>query len=388
MITHFNSAFDGSNNSRFNYIAANISKLCDLEMLTTSFSHGKKTHRKKIEQFNGYKVIMLHEPAYFKNISLQRFWAHMVFAKNVKKYLKNIIVKPDVIYCSVPSLSVGAVVSEYAKTNNVKLVLDIQDLWPEAFQMAFNFPFIYQPLKILANKIYNAADEIIAVSQTFADRAFLVNKKAKRAFSVFLGTDLAFFDQNKQIYKKNKSHDKFEIAYCGSLEASYDIKCVIDAMAILQDQGFNNISFIVMGDGSYRNKFESYANQKSVSCSFLARIPYPEMCGILNSCDIAVNPIVANSAASIINKHADYAAAGIPVINSQESIEYKKLVDEFKMGFNCKNGDSLDMANKIKYLIEDENTRLEMGKNARKCAEIKFDRRLTYKKIYSLLLDS
>ena len=102
------------------------------------------------------------------------------------------------------------------------------------------------------------------------------------------------------------------------------------------------------------------------------------MCGWLAACDIAVNPIMHNAAQSIINKHGDYAASGIPVLNTQECREYRDLVNEYKMGFNCKNGDAEGLANKLQRLIKDKSLRLQMGKNARKCAEERFDRKHSY----------
>lgn len=55
---------------------------------------------------------------------------------------------------------------------------------------------------------------------------------------------------------------------------------------------------------------------------------YPEMCGRLVACYIAVNPITHGAAQSIINKHGDYAASGLPVVNTQECEEYRNLVGE------------------------------------------------------------
>ena len=98
------------------------------------------------------------------------------------------------------------------------------------------------------------------------------------------------------------------------------------------------------------------------------------MCGAISACDMVVNPIVGKSVASIINKHADYAASGLPVINTQESPEYRNLVEDYNMGFNCKNGNTVEMAEKIKTLIEDKSLRHEMGRNARRCAVERFDR--------------
>lgn len=73
------------------------------------------------------------------------------------------------------------------------------------------------------------------------------------------------------------------------------------------------------------------------------------MCGALVACDMAVNPIVGTSIASNINKHADYAASGKPVLNTQKSDEYRKLIDKYQMGFNCIS--SYDLFEYLKVLI-------------------------------------
>lgn len=76
-------------------------------------------------------------------------------------------------YCAIPSLDVGDAVAKYCKSHDVRFIIDVQDLWPEAFQMVFNIPIVSQmifyPFKNLANKIYKSADEIIAVSQSYVD---------------------------------------------------------------------------------------------------------------------------------------------------------------------------------------------------------------------------
>ena len=112
------------------------------------------------------------------------------------------------------------------------------------------------------------------------------------------------------------------------------------------------------------------------------------MCSTLCQCDITVNPITHMAAQSIINKHADYAASGLPVVSTQENEEYRKLVDTYHMGFNCKNGDAKELAEKLKVLVEDKKLRLKMGKNARRCAEEKFDRNRTYFLLKNAILQS
>lgn len=125
--------------------------------------------------------------------------------------------------------------------------------------------------------------------------------------------------------------------------------------------------------------------KKKVDCQFTGRLEYEKMVGLLCSCDIAVNPIKKGSAGSIINKVGDYAAAGLPVINTQENNEYRNLVEEYKIGFNCENNNSNDLAEKINILWNDEKSRKEFGNNNRKLAEKKFNRNRTYNEIVKLM---
>lgn len=391
LIAHFCSDFDGKGNNRFNYLAELLSRNdFNVELVTSDFSHSKKMKRKKdvLEEIN-YKVKFIGEPIYTKNVSFKRFYSHHVMAKNLKKYLA-LRKKPDVIYCSVPSLDVAFVAAEYANNNNIKFIIDIQDLWPEAFKMVFNIPIIsdiiFYPMKRKADFIYKTADEVVAVSETYKKRALDVNKKVAEGQVVFLGTELSKFDEAFTNNKfQEKPNEEIWITYIGTLGHSYDLTCVFDALEILKNKGIKNLKFIVMGEGPLKAKFENHSREKQINTLFTGILPYAEMVGMLGVCDIAVNPISKGAAQSIINKHGDYAAAGLPVINTQECIEYRNLVDDYKMGLNCNNNDAVDLANKLMILLSDAEMRKEMGRNSRRLAEEKFDRGKTYKNIIDII---
>ena len=140
-----------------------------------------------------------------------------------------------------------------------------------------------------------------------------------------------------------------------------------------------------MGDGPLKSKFEQYARVKNINALFTGRLEYGKMVGILTECDIAVNPISRGAAQSIINKHSDYAAAGLPVLNTQESEEYRGLVDTYNFGLNCRNQDAEDFANKLLLLYEDEKLRKSLGENSRRVAEEMFDRKVTYTQILNII---
>jgi len=394
IIAHFTQVPGEAGNGRFHYIASKLAKNSSkIEVVTTSFSHRTKLPRnvstEQFDEFN-YNLTLLKEPGYKKNVSLRRFYSHYIFARNLRKYLKTRS-KPDVIYCAVPSLDAAKVAASYARMHNVRFIIDIQDLWPEAFKMVFNMPvisdFIFYPMQQIANYIYRTADEVIAVSDTYKERALKVNTKVNDGHSIYLGTDLETFDEMKKLNKFNdKPSNEIWFCYVGTLGHSYDLTTVIDALEIIQRKdSIYNLKFIVMGDGPLRTKFEEYAKSKQINALFTGRLSYNEMVGILGVCDIAVNPITKGAAQSIINKHGDYAAAGLPVINTQESLEYKNLVSSYNMGLNCNNNDPIDLAEKLVLLLENEEMRINMGKNSRRLAEEKFDRRNSYNKIMDII---
>jgi len=390
IIANFCRDFSINDNGRFMYLCKELSKEHNVEIITSDFSHGEKIHKKKLEIEWPFKITFLHEPGYPKNVCLRRFYSHMAWGRNVQKYLKG-RKKPDIIYCAVPSLTGTLAAAKYCQRNRVKFIIDVQDLWPEAFKMVFRVPIVsdilFAPFNWLANGTYKRADEIFAVSDTYVNRVLSVNKKCKIGHTVYLGTRLETFDEGAKgepLFKKPDG--EIWIGYCGSLAISYDIPNLIYAIKELNDKGIGNIRLIVMGDGAHRHQYEEVAEKEGINSVFTGRLQYDSMCAQLKECDIVVNPIKKGSAASIINKHGDYAASGLPVLNSQDSPEYRKLVESYCMGLNCKNEDAHDMADKLEQLILDEVMRLKMGNNARRCAEERFDRKNSYREIIDVIL--
>jgi len=203
-----------------------------------------------------------------------------------------------------------------------------------------------------------------------------IGHSAKRELVAFLGTSLKKFDEAAKAAEP-AGNAPFTVGYIGTLGYSYDIPIVIEAIAHLQEKG-KKLRFLVMGDGPLRERFENLAAQKDIDAEFTGRLPYEEMVKRLVQCHVAVNPIVKNSAGSIINKVGDYAAAGLPVVNTQECPEYRQLVEDYHCGINCPVGQWQGVADALEQLLEDASLRAEMGVNSRRLAEDRFDRDKSY----------
>lgn len=385
IVANFTGNFSESDNGRFLYLANMLCKDNKIEIITSSFQHEEKKQRVQRNFKWPFKITFIEEPGYPRNVCLKRFQSHYKWGKNVERYLKK-RKKPDVIYCAIPSLTGPNLVAKYCEKEKIRFVIDVQDLWPEAFQMVLNIPILsnvlFGPFNALANGIYKRADAICAVSNTYCQRAKSVNSKCTETTTVFLGTELTTFDRYATENRiAEKPSGEIWLGYCGTLGTSYDLPIVFKAMKVIN---IPSLRFIIMGDGPRKDEFRHLA--EGLNVTFTGLLNYRQMCGMLQACDIVVNPIVGTSAATIINKHADYAASGKPVINTQKSEEYRKLIELYQMGFNC--SDVNELSQRLKQLVRDEALRIQLGKNARNCAERMFDRKITYQNIVRLITDN
>ncbi len=372
--------------TRYRSFADHLSGAYSLEVVTSTFWHLNKKQR-IVENLNldslPYKTTLIFEPGYKRNIGLKRIHSYTRFGKNVSKYLRQ-RKKPDVIILSVPSLAVADFVTQYARKHRIPLILDIQDLWPEAFKMAIDIPvlsdILFYPMKRQAERIYSRADTIMAVSDTYVSHGKKFNPRAN-GLSIYIGTDPKLIESSKCSVEIIKPRGEFWVTYVGALGHSYDIKSVLRGLKLLKDKGYSDIVFKVIGSGVLQEEFFTLAEELGLPCDFTGQLDYGTMMAYLQLSDVAVNPIVAKSVSTIINKVSDYAAAGLPVINSQNSVEYRRLLEDYRAGINVKCGDPSEIATAIEKLYLDQQLRETMHHNASRMFTEKFDRSVNYPKL-------
>lgn len=369
--------------SRYNSVIEMLARENTIELITSTFYHTKKITRTSNYVNENYKINLVNEPAYKKNVSLKRILAHVKFKSNVIKFLsKND--KPDLIYLFIPPTGLAKNIVRFAKKNHIKIVIDIQDLWPESFEMLLPkiiVKSVLLPMKRNAVYAYKKADGVVAVSQDFINAVAKYNINSPK-LALYIGIDLPYFDFIRNKFKeRNKINNRIKLVYIGMLGTSYDLITVMRAINFLINNKFDYIDFIIIGDGPEQFKFEQYAKKYSLPVCFLGRLDYESMIKKLVNCDIAISPLTPTSKATIINKHADYLAAGLPIINIQTNNEFNYLLDMYKAGFHCNPGDYVELASILKMLTENYELRRITSENSRKLAIEKFDRSTTYLKL-------
>lgn len=365
-------------------------------LLTSDFNHYAKKAR-NVEKFrNEYPdypdIEIVHMPPYTKNISVGRWSSGRVWAKNVKNWLLAHADDYDIVYECMPDITAILKTIPICQNNNIKLVLDVRDLWPEVFRILLKKDWLYKtityPIKRRADKCYASADELMAVSNEYLQRGLSVNNKAKNRQAVYIG---ASFDNFYNGIEKHASHiEKKEgdtwVTYAGTLGSTYDLYTLLDAADVLQNQGKGHIIFKILGQGPDGENLKRYATEKGLkNVDFVGFVPYEMMAAYLSKSDMTINSIKRRASQSIINKVADYFAAGIPCLNGSLCQEMRDLIDDYHAGLNFEPENVNSLVEAIVKIDDNKILAKEYGANAKQLAKEKFDRRVTYHQIIQLL---
>ena len=373
-----------SSRNRFQYIANMLNKDYEVHLFTSDFIHINKKYRdKKIKDFYPYKIHLIHESGYKKNISFKRAFSHLLFTNNLKNEIKK-LEKPDLVYCAYPLMTSAYFMGKFAKKNNIPFIIDVQDIWPESISSGINtdnvfIKFLMYPFSLYANRVYRLADFVFGVSQTYVDRAKVKKSLVKEFISVYIGAEGNKFENNTGI--REKGDEEIWCTYVGTLSHSYDLMTLILAFNDLKEIN-SNIKLYILGDGPdfdiLKNKAEELGLlNKTIYLKGL--LPYEEMIAYLKLSDIALNSIKGKALQTITNKFGDYMSAGLPLLNCCQSNEIINLIEERELGLNYipENIDSLK--ERLFEILSDKNKIKIYSKNCKKFAEEKFDRKKSYK---------
>lgn len=387
--------------SRFAYLA---NMLChcgyDVDLYTSTFNHWEKLQRKKdnikaIQKKVPYKIVLAKEPGYKKNVDPRRIISHLELSDNTIKALreKNSAKSYDLLYCDIPDNALAAKVAEFGHKNDIPVVVDIEDLWPEGMEQLLPVPkaigkILFQPFRSYARKAYEKADAFIGTSDEFRDEPLKYGvDQNKPRLTVYVGCDLDVFDGGVKQYSSEiaKQNNEFWVIYTGTLGSSYDINTLIKAAQEIKRQGYEDIKFKILGGGPLKEEFENTASEKPCNVDFLGYVQYEKMAAYLSKSDVTVNSFVKSAPQSIVNKVGDYLAAGKPMINTLSSPEFRKKVEDDGFGLNILGEDVTALKKAIFRLYRDRKLCDEYGKKARRVAETQFDRKNSYKEIIKLI---
>lgn len=379
--------------TRFRFLSEYLANAgFQVDLITSSFQHWDKAQRDVTRAcYTGlpYKVVFIWEPGYTRNLDLKRIRSHKIAAAGMREYFKK---HPNysLIYCEMPPNDVARACMESAHELGIPFVVDINDLWPEAMRMVVNIPGVsdvaFSRFERDAKAVYEGLDAAVGTSDEYASRPAVDRSTPFVKETVYVGNDLAEFDQGVQDNADgiSKPEGEFWAMYTGTLGASYDLLTLVKAAAVLAPE-YPNLRVKILGDGPDREKLEIEAKRLKAPVDFLGYAPYTQMAAYLAKCDVTINSLKAKAPQSIVTKIADYLAAGKPMINTGSSPEMRAKVENDGFGVNVPAEDTAELAGALAALMDDPAACAAMGKRAREVAEAEFDRPKSYGRIVRLI---
>lgn len=312
--------------NRFITIANMLSNEYEVTLVTSSFCHILKTQRPEVPNTKYFKTVLLNEPGYKKNVSFMRFLSHKIFCNNFERFLKESNTSFDLIYSAYPLIYTNFLLGKNKKFFNYRLIIDVQDIWPDSITGAIKSlssslgKIILYPINKYADKTYSYADGLIAVSESYLNKADVSELPFEKKKVVYIGTD--------KVLDKNPYNPQLDLkrpltaTYIGTIGGSYDLDTIVKAAPLCKDKV--NIQFI--GTGPHEYKLKKLNESLGSHVTFLGTMPYEQAMQVLSNSDLAINPIKASAQQSVTNKLSDYFACGLPILSCQSNPEVKAIL--------------------------------------------------------------
>ena len=337
---------------------------------------GKFIKRCSLEGFD----VIAFDISYNQSMSFLRrilaFTYFLVSASFVVLFIK----KVDVVYASSTPLTVGvpALVAKWVR--KIPFVFEVRDIWPKApiETGVIKSRILAGILLWLEKRIYKNASAIVALSPGMAKGVQMVLRDRQKPISLIPNSsDIDLFRPDidgSAIRDEYGWGTKFVLLYTGAMGMLNGLSFLVD----VADRLKNNceIHFVLIGSGSEKKSLVEKIEQLGLrNIEILGSKPKVELPGFVAACDVSIvifanHPILEYNSP---NKFFDALSAGKPVLLNYSGW-LRDVLEANNAGFGCTQGDLEEFSEKVLYLKSHREELLEMGRNARRIAEEKFDR--------------
>lgn len=358
---------------------------------SSSFNHGTKQYycngTKEHQVNDNETIVLLHSRvSYKKNISISRVRYHQLLAKEFKKQAKK-KKRPDIILCAWPTSQFAAAAVKYGHKNDVPVILDVRDFWPDIFVRAF--PKKMQkvadlalfPLKFAAKRTFSKATGIVGVNISAMEWGcrYARRKPGQNDKSIFIGNKKTTLSE--EVFKRNirwwhdlnVTNDTWNLCFFSNLsKMGIDLDTVIRAVTKLSNE-YPDIKLVVGGKGDAEEYYKSVAAD-SRNIVFAGWLSGDEMDSLMqiSKCGVYCLSNTEDFINTFSNKAVQYLSSGLPILNSLVGFA-KQILSENQMGLTYLEGNVDSCVKAIKLLYKKEDMRHKMSQNAFEYFKTNFD---------------
>ncbi len=338
----------------------------EIELWLPGFEHMQHQHYEKnssiaVSQL-GFKIQYIKGIGYKSDTSIRRFIHNFLLAQEFN-HIKNIRTKaPDLIITQIPSLELAYVVTQYAKNQNIPIITDIRDPWPDIYKRLFNKIFLPLYYILFFNEILKAkyiishATSITAVSQQYLSWSlnYANNRNTQFDRVFYIGYDenyLTTIDNKSPKFEDIKAFSNTALVaiYVGTLGFNCDVETLISSAKILLSIN-KDIKLVIAGAGGNEAALLEAATKYS-NLKFLGWLEQHEISYLYTLADVGLAPFPKDAMNSLTNKPFEYMAASLPILSSLKG-ELDDLITTNNIGFTYTAGNADDLSDKLLKLYE------------------------------------
>lgn len=336
----------------------------DTIVLYSNFSHSLRAYR----YFENKKFISLWTIGYQSSLSINRILSHFIYSLQVFRYLMKS--KTNIIYVILPPNWLTLTVF-FKLTKRIKIIVDVLDLWPEAFPhnnivTKLILSIIGVIPKISRGIAVKNSDYCITESDYFFKKLNLLCKKESKIIYIKkFESKTPIIDQVSEV---------FSIGYLGNIGHIYDFDSLFKIMLGIQKR--RKVILQIIGSGPNRNWF--LRELKINNLPFIDHgISFDENFKKkkFSKCWFGFNGYKQSTEVALSYKSIDYLSFGLPLLNSAKE-DTEKLVNSEKIGFNY-NKDNLESLIKKLTMISLQEV-ISMKKNSYRTYQQKFSQKSFY----------
>lgn len=257
------------------------------------------------------------------------------------------------------------IIALFFKLFGKRFIFDHHDINPELYLAKFNRQdFFYKLMLFLERMTFKTASKSIATNESYKEIA--IRRGGMSPDNVFVVRSGPKLDRLKIIdpVPHLKKGRKYLVGYVGVMGKQEGIDYLLQAVEhIVHKLHRTDIHFGLVGGGTSFNDMQQLADNLKISdyVTFTGRVHDQVMLEMLNTAEVCVNPDVANEMndKSTMNKIMEYMALAKPIVQ----FDLKEgRVSAQEASLYAKKNDSVDLAEKIVSLLDDEPLRIQMGK--------------------------
>ena len=324
--------------------------------------HRSKQIRKE-ENLNEEKYAIRLVPSilYSKHISLQRIRYEKIFEKNLYEMMLREKEKPDLIIISDPALFFSEKVLKFCRENNVRLVVDIIDLWPEMFNLMLPSiirscgNFLFNHLYKRRNHLLETADGVIGIT---ADYLHLTTKglNTPRKQVAYYGIDLERFEINKANTAPKEvtnflGSSRATFIHSGTIGEAYDISFLCETIPTICSLN-KDVKFLFVGDGPLKDKLLELTRVLPDNVLYLGSVDSDLLPPIYMLFNYGLCSYAKGSTVSMPTKVFDYLAAGLSIVHCLRG-DIKILCEQRRIGYYYKPSQQESFVTCVSRCIED-----------------------------------